>query len=190
MAALASRAAGGDERALRVLLERLGPGLLAAIRAVLGAGHPATEDLLQDSLIGFVRALPSFRGESRVETYAARIAMRTAIGWYRQARERGARDFDVERALRPDQLSADTPEESVLAAHRRAALRAILAELPEAQAEAIALRIVLDYSLDEISAATGAPKNTIRSRVRLARQALRARIESDPVLARKLGVLP
>jgi RNA polymerase sigma-70 factor (ECF subfamily) len=44
------------------------------------------------------------------------------------------------------------------------------------------LRVVLDYSLDQVAAATGAPINTVRSRVRLAREKLRQRIEDDPAL--------
>jgi RNA polymerase sigma-70 factor (ECF subfamily) len=66
------------------------------------------------------------------------------------------------------------------AEQRKAMLRRLLEELPENQAETLALRVVLGYSLADVSAATGAPINTVRSRLRLAKEALRRRIEADP----------
>jgi RNA polymerase sigma-70 factor (ECF subfamily) len=72
------------------------------------------------------------------------------------------------------------------AAQRQAVLRRLLDDLAEEQAEALALRVVLGWSLDEISAATGAPLNTVRSRLRLAKEALRRRIADTPGLADEL----
>ena len=63
----------------------------------------------------------------------------------------------------------------------------LLARLPEEQAETLALRVVLGWSLDEIASATGAPTNTVRSRMRLAKDALRKSIEKSPGLFEELG---
>jgi len=63
---------------------------------------------------------------------------------------------------------------------RQASLHALLDTLPEVQGETLALRVVLGLSLLETAEATGVPVNTVRSRVRLAREALRARIEAEP----------
>jgi len=60
--------------------------------------------------------------------------------------------------------------------------------LPEAQAEALALRVALGWSLKEIADATSTPLNTVRSRLRLAKEALRRRIGDDPGLADQLDV--
>ncbi|HTA21242.1 MAG TPA: sigma factor-like helix-turn-helix DNA-binding protein, partial [Polyangia bacterium] len=76
----------------------------------------------------------------------------------------------------------DRADDPVLRARRTAAFRGLLDDLPEEQAETFALRVVLDYSLDQVAAATGAPVNTVRSRVRLAREKLKQRIERDPEL--------
>ncbi|NCQ61841.1 MAG: RNA polymerase subunit sigma, partial [Myxococcales bacterium] len=65
---------------------------------------------------------------------------------------------------------------------RREAVRALLGALPDVQAEALALRICLGLSLEQVAAATDTPQNTVRSRLRLARQALLRRVESDPAL--------
>ena len=74
------------------------------------------------------------------------------------------------------------------AARRRALVRRLLDELPEEQAEALALRVALGWSLKEIAETTGTPLNTVRSRMRLAKEALRRRIGNDPDLADELGV--
>lgn len=75
-----------------------------------------------------------------------------------------------------------------LAARRTALLRELLYQIPEEQAEALALRVVLGWTLEEVASATGAPQNTVRSRVRLAKESLRRRIEADPVLRETLEV--
>jgi RNA polymerase sigma factor (sigma-70 family) len=67
-------------------------------------------------------------------------------------------------------------------------LRDLLADLPAEQGETLAMRIVLGYSLEEVAKTTGVPVNTVRSRVRLAKERLKARIEADPTLMDVLGV--
>ncbi len=69
-------------------------------------------------------------------------------------------------------------------------LRALLDELPVVQAETFALRVALGYSMQEVADATSAPVNTVRSRLRLAKEALRHRIEQDATLTELLGDEP
>lgn len=186
LADLARRAAAGDRAATSELLRRLGPALLRGIRRMIGA-VPEVEDLLQESMIALVPALRAFRGESSVERYAMRIAIRTAIGARKRGRaRRGWLDEHV-RASEPLEGPSTTPDDEARAARRREILRELLAELPEPQAETLAMRIVLEYSLEEIAESTAAPVNTVRSRLRLAREALRARIEADETLMIDLG---
>jgi RNA polymerase sigma-70 factor (ECF subfamily) len=178
----------GDAAALRGLLKALSPDIARVARCVLGASAPELDDVVQESLLGLLRALPSFRGDSSLRRFANRIAVRTAIATRRRARKRVAHT---------ERLSAEPhawlshedgdPEGGYLSARREALLASLLDELPEAQAEALALRVVLGFSLEETAAATSAPENTVRSRLRLAREALRARIEREPVLLDLLG---
>lgn len=187
MLALVRRAAGGERAAQSELLRKLAPALLRGIRRMTGGG-PEVDDLLQESMLAVLAALPAFRGESSVERYATRIAVRTAIASRKRARERrGFLDEHV-RASEPLEGAVATPAEEALAARRRTILRDLLTELPEAQAETLAMRVVLEYSLEEVAEATGAPVNTVRSRLRLAREALRERIEREPALLHFLEV--
>lgn len=184
---LAQAAARQDPTALRQVLEQVSPTLLRVVRRILGAQHPAVEDVLQESLVGFVRALGAYRAESSLRTYGSRIAVRTALAYSRQARERRAWDEEHERAEQSLVPPSASPEDAAQAERRRAALRRLLRELPEEQAETFALRIVLGYSIEEVAAATSVPPNTVRSRMRRAREVLKARLDADPRLLALLG---
>jgi RNA polymerase sigma-70 factor, ECF subfamily len=178
---LARAAASGDVRATRELLEQVAPRVVRAVRAVMGPAHAEVDDATQLALIAFIQALPSFRSECPPVQFAARIAVRTAAGVRRRANARRAgHDPSV------DVDDIEVPPQELDAARRRAAVRDLLDELPEEQAEALALRIMLGWSLKEISDATSTPLNTVRSRMRLAKNALRQRVAADPALAAAL----
>ncbi len=149
----------------------------------MGGGHPDVEDAVQLSLIGFIQALPSFRGECNPALFAARIAVRTAGAVRRRSKARHAgRDPSVDI----DTIEGDRVD--MAATRRRAVVRALLDELPEEQSEALALRFMLGWSLLEIAETSGAPLNTVRSRLRLAKEALRRRVQAEPALAEDFGL--
>ncbi len=184
---LARQASAGDAAAMSQLLRAVGPKLVVVVRAILGSGHPDIEDAVQQTLIGFVQALPSFRGDCDPTGFGRVIAVRTALAVRRRARvlrSRNESDAVVEE-LPNDRPS---PGEDVLARRRKDLVRSLLAELPPEQAEAFAMRIMLGCTLEEIATQGEVPINTVRSRIRLAKERLKARIEADPVLVDALEV--
>jgi RNA polymerase sigma-70 factor (ECF subfamily) len=58
-------------------------------------------------------------------------------------------------------------------------LRQLLSDLPELQAEVLALHTMLGYTVEETAQVTGAPVNTVRSRLRAALAALRLAVLED-----------
>ena len=186
---LARRAAEGDDFATRDLLRAVWPSMTRVIAGALGAAHPEFDDVLQQSLIALVRALPAFRGECHPAGYASRIALHTALRARRRAGIERLRTDEMAR-LAPALTPPSCPSEEAASERRRHLMRDLLQDLPEEQADALALRIVLGWSLEEVALATGAPVNTVRSRVRLAKEALRRRIEGNPDLADDLEVSP
>ncbi|UJR85410.1 Hypothetical protein I5071_74900 [Sandaracinus amylolyticus] len=180
---LAFAAMAGDSDALEALLRDLAPTLLAVVRAVLGVGHPDRDDALQESMMAVVDALPAFEGRSSITRYASRIALRLCL----ERRKRAQRYRQQVALVEEIDALAAIGEDDGEASRRREALRGLLEQLPEVQAETLALRVCLGFSLEEVAEVTGAPLNTVRSRVRLARESLRHRIESDPALAELLG---
>ena len=172
-------ARGGDSTATDKLLAALAPPLLRAVRALLGPTHPEVEDLLQEVLVAVIDALPSFRGESTFLHFAIRIAARKATSVRARPHAISAwleRLYRGERALI---VGPDSPGDETLAERRRALLRTLLGELPDAQSEALVMRVALGYSLEEIATLTRTPLNTVRSRLRLAKEAAHSRIVSD-----------
>ncbi len=180
LAELLVDANAGDRDKLGRILAATAPAVLAVVRVILGSDNPDVPDVAQESLLAVKDALRSFRGEASLTQYARQIAVRTALA---ARRGRGARDRLLERYRRESEVApADQDDDPVMRARRTAAFRGLLDDLPEEQAETFALRVVLDYSLDQVAEATGAPVNTVRSRVRLAREKLKQRIERDPEL--------
>ena len=183
---LARAAAAGDALATTRLLQSVAPKMMRVVRAVMGADAADADDVVQQSLIGLVQALPAFRGECEPSSYACRIAVRTAVAARKRTRAVRARHDDATDAdLVP---GAPSPSDEAHARRRKEIMRTLLEEIPEEQAEALAMRTVLGWSLEEIAASASAPLNTIRSRLRLAKEALRRKIESVPGLADELGV--
>ncbi|HYQ16657.1 MAG TPA: sigma-70 family RNA polymerase sigma factor [Polyangiaceae bacterium] len=185
---LANRAAAGDLAATQEFLSYVWPTLTRVASGVLGAQHPDLDDAVQQSMIALLRALPAFRGECHPAGYASRITLRVALRVRRGHKRDLTRRETFSRLNALDESSA-SPTEDALSARRRELLRELLQDLPEEQAEALALRVVMGWTLEEVSRATGAPINTVRSRVRLAKEALRHRIESVPELG-ELKVQP
>ncbi len=183
---LARLAASGDTAATARLLRELAPEMLRVVRGVMGPYSADVDDALQQSLVALIHALPAFRGECAPAGYACRIAFRTALGLRRSARGADARrddGADMERLADP--ASPGTLSD---ARRRTELVRSLLDELPTEQGEALAMRTMLGWSLEEIATSSGAPVNTVRSRLRLAKEALRKKIESNPSLAEELGV--
>jgi len=187
---LVRKAGAGDRDAMRRLVVAVGPAMLRVIRTVIGPRSVDAEDVLQDASEGLLNAVASFKGQCTVLHFACRVAVYSALAWRRRVSFRAERivdepevdDWAVEGGLSPAELA--------IAARRREALETLLDELPPPQAEVLILHCALDFTVDEIAAAVGRPAETIRSRLRLAKQALRARIGGSAALAEILELRP
>lgn len=169
------------------LLAALRPTLTRVVAGVLGSSHPDLDDAVQQSSLAFIKAVAVFRGECHPAGYASRIALRVALKVRRKSRREWSRRADVDCAPLLDQrLPSDLAE----AKQQRQLLRKLVATLPIQQSEALTLRTLLGLSLDEVARATGVPSNTVRSRVRLAREALKRSIETSPNLTEALRGAP
>jgi RNA polymerase sigma-70 factor (ECF subfamily) len=189
---VARAAARGDRSATHALLVALAPHLLRTVRSMLGRNNPDAEDVAQEAALVVIAALPSFRGESTVQRFATRTAVLVAMNARRKraASKRGGAQAAIETDL--DELAArpDGPEERLVQAQAAEAVRALLLTLPAAQAEALALHCVGGCTLAEIAEATHAPLQTVKSRLRLARQALRLTLAGKPALLELLESEP
>jgi len=177
---LARRAGAGDRVAQRELFHALKPCLHATLYRVLGS-NAQMEDLLQDTFIEVYRALPSYRGDAKLSTWADRIAVRVAYRYFK--RERAARRVaPAEPAL---SLVSGSEDEML---HREGVRRlyAVLAALKPESRIAFALFTVDGRSLREVADLTGATLVATKSRIWRARRELNAAAKADGILARYL----
>jgi RNA polymerase sigma factor (sigma-70 family) len=187
MRPLIEAARGGDVDAIERIMTYLGPPLLKAARALMGPEHPEVEDLVQEALLAVIDALPSFRAECTLLHFAIRITIRKTTAARRRSQWGLSWLKNFRRGELPLAAEPDSPCEATIADRRRELLRTLLQEIPDAQAETLMLRLALGHSVEEIAAITHAPLNTVRSRLRLAKDALRNRIASDPRWAELSG---
>ncbi|WLQ35850.1 sigma-70 family RNA polymerase sigma factor [Streptomyces castrisilvae] len=138
----------GDEDAFRTVYRAVQPRLLGYIRTLVG--EPDAEDVASESWLQIARDLDRFSGDAdRFRGWAARIARNRALDHLRMRGRRPAIGGD-ETELSEKPAFSDTADEAIesLATGRTMSL---IAQLPQDQAEAVVLRVVV--GLDAKSAA-------------------------------------
>ncbi|WP_208719168.1 RNA polymerase sigma factor [Corallococcus sicarius] len=159
----------GQRDATEALLLDLLPRVRNLVRYLV-RGDSDVEDISQESLIALVRGLPTYRGDGRFHGWVDRVVVRTTFAWLKRSRGREARysGDPVELLAVP---SDEAPADEYV--HRRHMV-ALLDRLSTEQRHALVLHHVLELSVQEISTELGIPFETVRSRLRLGRTALRA----------------
>lgn len=181
LAELATRTVRGDPKATRTLLVTVLPHILRVVRRVLGAQHPDVEDVTQESAASFLEALSRFRGESSVLHFACRTAVLSAMSVRRsRATQKRGLLTKSDHAVEELASSAGLPDLELSQRRSAEAMRELLDALPLAQAEVLALHCVLGYTAAEIAATAGISQETVRSRLRLAKQRSRELLQNDP----------
>jgi RNA polymerase sigma factor (sigma-70 family) len=172
----------GDRAALRTFLSTIVPPLLRVSRRVLGPQHADTEDVAYEAAYAVVEGLPRFRGEGTVLHFACRVAVLTAMNVRR--RDAAQKRAHLQQRRDPDSIEVDErdPEQLVASGALVPIVRELLDTLPPALAEALALHNMLGYTVAEVAELSGAPLETVRSRLRLAKLALRRRVLGHPQL--------
>ena len=139
-------------------------------------GRPAVaEELFQDIWLKLIAARAGYTVQAKFGTWLYRIAHNRLVDHYRAS----ARGLPLSYADDcPEWMEIPAPEEvqpEVREDRRRQSERLLelLAELPEAQREAVLLKEEAGLSLEEIAQATGTGRETVKSRLRYALARLR-----------------
>src|SRR5688572_13620132 len=134
----------------------------------------AAEELFQDVWMNLVRARASYTVTARFSTYLYRLAHNRLIDHYRRRGPQARVSFDDEGAAL--EVPAGREAEPHIAFEARAQAARVLAALetlPAAQREAFVLQHEAGLTLEEIAEATGAGRETVKSRLRYAMAKLR-----------------
>jgi RNA polymerase sigma-70 factor (ECF subfamily) len=143
----------------------------------LGVPPSAADDVVQEVFVVLHRRLPEYDGRATVQSWVYGILANAVRDYRRNFRRKQA---PLLLAERDEQLG---PASSTASPERRAQLKQDLAlltqlldELPEEQRELIVLADLEQMSVPEICACIGGNGNTVYSRLRVAREALKTRL--------------
>lgn len=138
----------GDELAFRSVYRSVHPRLLGYVRTLVGDGD--AEDVTSEAWLQIARDLDSFTGDAdRFRGWAARIARNRALDHIRMRGRRPAVGGD-ETELTGHAAESDTAGEAIESLSTSRTME-LIAQLPQDQAEAVVLRVVV--GLDAKSAA-------------------------------------
>ncbi|MFF9912100.1 RNA polymerase sigma factor [Streptomyces sp. NPDC013457] len=141
-------AQNGDEDAFRTVYRAVHPRLFGYLRSLVGDAD--AEDVASESWLQIARDLDRFSGDAdRFRGWAARIARNRALDHIRMRGRRPASSGD-ETELTDKPADSDTADEALEALTTGDTMH-LIAQLPQDQAEAVVLRVVV--GLDAKSAA-------------------------------------
>lgn len=165
---LIEKAKEGDSRAIRALYDAHADRVYAVIRRLAGDDAEA-EDWAQEAWLRVFRALPGFRGESRLGTWIHRIAINSAL----HGRRRERRRLDSMTSMDGVPEPAATMDRPLL----RLDLVEAVDRLPARMRRVLVLHDVEGYTHEEIAEMLGVTAGTCKSQLFKARAKLRQMLE-------------
>jgi RNA polymerase sigma-70 factor, ECF subfamily len=171
------RLAGGDLGALDVLYEQYG-AMAFSIAYRITRDRSAAEDVVQDAFLGAWRNAGRYAGaRGSVRTWLLSIVHHRAIDAIR--RRRPTVELPDSESGLPDSLTLPDTWGDVELRLDREAVQAALSRISDVQREAIELAYFGGLTQTEIAERTGAPLGTVKGRLRLGLQGLRAALLPD-----------
>jgi RNA polymerase sigma-70 factor, ECF subfamily len=169
---IVARIAAGDRCALETLYARHRQSLFGYCRALTSDWETA-EEVLQDTLLAVWRGAGGYAGRSSVRGWLFGIARRQA----HDARRRGCLPLADGEVL--EMLPADDPgpEETALGRAGCAEIARAIGTLSPVHQEVLSLTFDQGLSYGELAEILGVPIGTVKSRLSLARRALRVALD-------------
>lgn len=161
----------GDQAAMAQLYDRYSSVVYAVALRVLG-DTGAAEDILQEIFMQVWRKPGSFEaGRGNLAPWLAVITRNRAVDVLRKRRPQ-TEISDNMMSIEPDMASETDRGRAV------DKVRAVLKEMPAAQRSALEMAYFEGYSHSEISAKTGEPLGTIKTRIRAGLMILRKAVDT------------
>ncbi len=171
-----------EPAAERILFRREYPRVNATVYRLIGSKHE-TDDLVQETFIAVFRALPQFRGESKLSTWIDRIAVR-AVFQHIAGRKR----IPIPLELVPEQEDGGGPlDDRVRAREGLVELYRVLGALSPDARMAFALYAIDGRSIAEVATLTGTTAIAAKVRIWRARKEVVKRAARSTILAELLG---
>ena len=179
---LVNRARGRDEAAIRSIMQSNNRRLYRLARGILRNDGEA-EDVVQETYVRAFTHLDSFRGDSSLATWLARIALNEALG--RLRRQRPGVEWTslppgvLEAQIIQFPLSAppEDPEKSMAQREIQHVVEHAIDDLPEAFRIVFITRVIEGMNVEETAEILGLKPETVKTRLHRARTMLRNNVE-------------
>jgi RNA polymerase sigma-70 factor (ECF subfamily) len=179
---LVRRARARDESAIRAIMQANNRKLYRIARGVLRNDSEA-EDVVQETYVRAFTHLESFRGDARLATWLARIAMNEALGRLRRLRpsvdwttlEPVASDARIIQF--PVSAVSEDPEKTMAQREIQHIVEHAVDELPEAFRIVFITRVIEGMNVEETAEILDLKPETVKTRLHRARAMLRANVE-------------
>ena len=178
---LVARARSRDEAAIRLIMQMNNRRLYRLARGILRNDSEA-EDVVQETYVRAFTHLDSFRGDSSLATWLARIAMNEALGRLRRQRPNvewtTLPPGTLEAQIIQFPLSATTdPEKTMAQREIQHVVEHAIDDLPEAFRIVFITRVIEGMNVEETAEILGLKPETVKTRLHRARTMLRDNVE-------------
>lgn len=184
--ALLARLRAGDEESFDTIVRRYRGCLMATARRMLGNDHDA-QDAVQEAFSSAFISIGSFRGDSSISTWLHRIVVNAALMQLR--RRRRCAEVAIDDLSPPfetlacvawaAELPHRTSEHWSEAREMRAAIKRSIDQLRPIYRSVLWLRDMEDLSINEVAAILKLNANTVKIRLRRARQTLKNLLDRE-----------
>jgi RNA polymerase sigma-70 factor (ECF subfamily) len=164
------KAAGGDLAAFEEIYKAASGFVYNVALGVVHNGHDA-EEITQEVFLNVYHKLKGFRLESSLKTWVYRMAANTAINRYNKMKKDRQRNREYHSGL---EEWHEPKEPDIDADMRKKAVKAYLDGLDPDQKACVVLREVEGLSYEEIADVLKVKVNTVRTRIKRAREKLLA----------------
>jgi RNA polymerase sigma-70 factor (ECF subfamily) len=171
---LRARLAARDEQALAELVQLLSPWLLGVAQAMLRDVDEAEDVVLETFRVAWDRVPPPGQGPRGLLAWLLQVTRNRAIDRLRSRRRRWALGERIAVTQEVTSAPAEPNEAAYPGWHVHTAVHSAIAELPEDQQIALRLAYFEGHSQSEVAERLAIPLGTVKTRLRLALEKLRA----------------
>lgn len=178
-AALLVAAQAGDESAFGTLWRDVNPTLVNYLRTQVGQG---AEDVASETWADVVRGLHKFSGDATAwRSWLFTIARRRAVDELRRRARRPATPTAPQTLIEISPPAVEDTATAAFIALDTKRVLALLAELPQAQAEIVLLRVLVGLPTAQVAHILGRKEGTVRVALHRALTTLAGRIATEDV---------
>lgn len=163
----------GDTKAFSLLVDKY-QNLIFHITKGIVREQMDAEDVCQEVFVKIHKSIGTFKYQSKLSTWIARITYFTALNHLKKSKRNFMEDYPED--LLDMEMNQDNPQELLIKKNTTAYINKLIGQLPENYRVVLTLFHLEEFSIEEINETTGMPEGTIKSYLFRARKLLKDKI--------------